>query len=63
MGLEADKWRVILFVDNAFDDDTVKSGDEPPDFSSPFDGPAPAFVTLGMQPDKRQVGVRVKYDF
>jgi len=62
-GIESDKWEVILFVDNAFDDDTITSGSEIPDFSEPLTFPAPAFVTLGVLPDKRQFGIRANYTF
>jgi outer membrane receptor protein involved in Fe transport len=63
VGLESDSWEVILFVDNAFDDDTITSGSEIPDFSEPLTFPAPAFVTLGVMPDKRQYGLRASYTF
>jgi len=62
-GLEADNWDAHVFIDNAFDDDTITSGSQHPDFSMPLNGPAPAFVTTGVLPDKRQVGVRVNYNF
>jgi outer membrane receptor protein involved in Fe transport len=62
-GITNDTWSVLAYVDNAFDDDTVKTG-----FA---DGDIPAFqrtnvfmdkatVTL---PDRRQYGIRVNYRF
>lgn len=63
VGIESDNWEVILFVDNAFDDDTILSGSEIPDFSEPLTFPAPAFATLGILPDKRQYGIRANYTF
>jgi outer membrane receptor protein involved in Fe transport len=66
-GIEADQWEALVFIDNVFENDTVLSGSEIPDFASPLAnegaGPAPSFVTLGILPDKRQVGLRVKYNF
>ncbi len=62
-GLTADNWEALIFIDNAFDDDTVTSGSEIPDFSQELTFPAPAFITLGILPEKRQVGVRANYNF
>ncbi|MEC9375942.1 MAG: TonB-dependent receptor [Pseudomonadota bacterium] len=62
-GIESDQWEALVFIDNVFDDDTVLSGSEIPDFSQPLNGPAPNFITLGILPDQRQVGVRAKYNF
>ena len=66
-GLTTETWELVFFVDNLFDDDTVKTGNDngsqvattryasfPP---GPRDG---MFVTL---PDPRVVGVRGKFRF
>ena len=66
-GLTSSNWEVVFFVDNVFDDDTVKTGNDngsqvettrwasfPP---GPRDG---IYVTL---PDPRVVGIRGKYRF
>jgi iron complex outermembrane receptor protein len=63
LGIESDQWEALIFVDNAFDDDTITSGSEIPDTSQALNGPAPRFITLGILPDQRQVGVRMKYNF
>ena len=63
LGLEADNWEAVLFVDNAFDDDTITSGSEIPDFSTELNFPAPSFITLGILPEERRVGIRAKYSF
>jgi iron complex outermembrane receptor protein len=63
LGLESDQWEALIFVDNVFDEDTIKSGSGIPDFSQPLNGPAPNFGTVGILPDQRQVGVRMKYRF
>jgi outer membrane receptor protein involved in Fe transport len=62
-GIESDQWEALIYIDNVFEDDTVTSGSEIPDFASPLNGPAPSFITLGILPDKRQVGIRAKYNF
>lgn len=62
-GVTNDRWDVLVYVDNAFDDDTVKTG-----FSG---GSVPAFQLTGqfenwgvlIMPDQRQYGMRVGYRF
>ncbi len=63
VGIINDEWDVIAYVDNAFDDDTVKSGFE--------DGSIPTFFATGsflnqgtvILPDPRTYGLRVNYRF
>ncbi len=62
-GIVNDTWDVIAYVDNAFDDDTIKTGFE--------DGSIPTFATTGqflnqgtlILPDPRTYGMRVNYRF
>lgn len=62
-GVSNDSWDVIAYVDNAFDDDTVKTG-----FA---DGDVPAFQATNLflnkgtliLPDPRTYGLRVNYRF
>jgi len=66
-GLIADRWEAILFVDNMFDDDTVKSA---VDFGSIVDStrqgfspPSPPDGVIVSLPDPRVVGLRLNYRF
>ena len=66
-GLIGDRWEALLFVDNVFDDDTVKSA---VDFGSfvdsarqGFSPPAPPDGVIVSLPDPRVVGVRLNYRF
>lgn len=75
LGLVNEQWDVIAYVDNAFEDDSIKSSfrntyNQGITFFgggfSPF-GPPSTFVLPGNQtpikPDQRQVGLRVNYRF
>ncbi len=70
IGVLADKWEVIGYVDNLLDDDTIQSGITAPDFDS-FNfilAPPPStFVTSNMafynMPNPRVAGVRASYRF
>lgn len=69
-GIETDMWSVTGYVNNVFNDDTVKSGLANTDFSSiAFRlAPQPATLILANQfipilPEKRQFGVRASYKF
>lgn len=63
LGITNDAWDIVAYVDNAFDDDTVKTG-----FSN---GSTPNFQLTGLfenqgiliLPDQRQFGLRVNYRF
>ena len=66
-GLIGDKWEALLFVDNLFDDDTVKSG---LDYGSIVDSnrqgfipPSPPDGLVAFMPDPRVVGVRFNFLF
>ena len=75
LGVVNEQWDVIAYVDNAFEDDTIKSS-----FRNTYNqgiaffggsfsplGPPSTFVLPGNQtpikPDQRQVGLRVNYRF
>jgi outer membrane receptor protein involved in Fe transport len=72
-------WEVVGYVNNLFDDDKIKTGFASPDFNrayclggppcnipgigqGPFNFVLPSHVTASL-PDKRQFGVRAKYNF
>ena len=68
LGLASNAWDVQFYVDNLFDDDTMKTGGNSPDFG-------PLMADLGFSaglvqthyfgplPDPRRVGVRMTYRF
>ena len=70
IGLEGDNWDLIAYIDNVFDDDTVKSGFVSPDFTKfgiDF-APPPITVNLPNQgtyslPDPRTYGIRASLRF
>lgn len=55
LGVEGDVWSAILYADNAFDSDAIRSGQENFDLFS-FGTAINLFV-----PDERQVGIRLSY--
>ena len=63
-GLDSESWSVIVYVDNVFDDDTIKSGVSNVDYG--FDvnqaGGLPAAANLTL-PQPRTAGVRLSYRF
>jgi len=66
-GVISDNWELIAFIDNVFDDDTVKTG---VDFGSQVDGvrqgyfpPAPTDGVVVSLPDPRVYGVRATFKF
>ncbi len=75
LGIVNKQWDIIAYVDNAFEDDTIKSSFRNTYnqgiafFGGSFspDGPPSTFVLPGNQtpikPDQRQVGLRVNYRF
>jgi outer membrane receptor protein involved in Fe transport len=68
LGLTSPKWEVIGYVDNLFDDDTIKSGGSGPDFgvqSSELGFTAGLGTShyFGTLPDPRIAGVRMTYRF
>ena len=70
LGLESDRWSILAYVDNVFNDDKVKSGFSNVDFGrisfvafpSPFTVVLPNYYVANL-PDKRQFGVRANYKF
>ena len=76
VGLRAGKWDVIAYVENAFDDDTIKNSTAAVNtrdalFLSPFGlppSPPPSTIILPpsqmvILPDQRQFGVRTSFRF
>lgn len=69
-GLTGENWEVVAYVDNVFDDDTVRTGFLAPDFRTfgvaPFPPPFTVILTNAgyyKLPDPRQWGVRASYRF
>jgi outer membrane receptor protein involved in Fe transport len=66
-GVRHDDWSITAYVDNLFNDDTIKaSAVYIQDWSTSFIAPRPGTITslaAGVLPDKRQVGVRASYNF
>ena len=64
VGLEADNWEAVAFVDNVTDNNTIQSGNSLPDAATILH-PAVGFMSFdsAVLPDKRQVGIRAKYRF
>ena len=68
LGLTSDKWDVIAYMNNVFDDDTFLTGGSGPDFGEQVSqlgftagfGTTHYFATL---PDPRVIGVRATYRF
>ena len=70
VGLTGENWNIIAFADNLFNDDTVKIAFNSPDFDSInvafFPPPFTFILTNALRatlPNKRQVGVRMSYNF
>jgi outer membrane receptor protein involved in Fe transport len=68
LGLTTPKWELIGYVDNVFDDDTIKSGGSGPDFGRQaselgFTAGLGTSHYFGTLPDPRIVGVRMNYRF
>ncbi len=68
LGLSAEKWEAIVYIDNVFDDDTIRTGGTGPDFGrqvaeTGFTAGFGALYTFGILPDPRTVGVRASYRF
>ena len=65
MGILNDAWDVIAYLDNAFDDDTIKSGFEDGDIPAFATDPSGTFSNHGtlIKPDPRTYGLRVTYRF
>jgi iron complex outermembrane recepter protein len=66
-GIRHDDWSITAYVNNLFNDDTIKaSAVYIQDWSTSFVAPRAGTITslaAGVLPDKRQVGVRASYNF
>ncbi len=62
LGLESDRFSLIGYVDNLFDDDKVKSAQRTIDLGNP-DGFAPGRAFLLHLPQPRTVGIRLNANF
>lgn len=67
LGVTSDNWEVVLFVDNLFDDDTVKSavdvGSQIETFKQGSFPPGPNDGVLASLPDPRVAGIRARFGF
>jgi len=68
LGFEAESWSILAYVDNVFDDDTIKSGGSGPDFGRAitdmgFSGGLVRSHFFGPLPMPRNFGVRLNYNF
>jgi len=68
LGLETDTWDALIFVDNAFDDDTIRSGGSGPEFSLQssrlgFTAGLGVNGYFGILPDPRTIGLRTNFRF
>jgi outer membrane receptor protein involved in Fe transport len=68
VGLQTDTWDVVVFLDNAFDDDTFRTGGPGPDFALQntrlgFIGGLGVNGYFGIMPDPRTLGVRTNFHF
>jgi hypothetical protein len=63
-GLSADQWELTAYVNNVFDDDTIKTGIQSSNFNTGFIGNTTLNNGfLANLPDRRQFGVRANYRF
>jgi outer membrane receptor protein involved in Fe transport len=68
LGLLGDRWDLLMYIDNLFDDNTIKSGGTGPDFGSQvvelgFSAGLGVSHSFGTLPDPRVFGVRARYRF
>jgi len=68
LGLQGDNWDALIYVENLFDDDTIKTGGSGPDFGQQvtqtgFTAGLGASHWFGVLPDKRRFGVRIAYRY
>ncbi|MBT8422724.1 MAG: TonB-dependent receptor, partial [Gammaproteobacteria bacterium] len=68
LGLQGDTWDALIFVDNAFDDDTIRSGGSGPEFTLQstrlgFTAGLGVNGYFGILPDPRIVGLRTNFRF
>lgn len=66
-GLKGGKWQFLAFLNNVFDDDTIRSSGGAPDFGAVAVGTgaptSPQFQTNASLPDPRVFGMRLSYSF
>lgn len=68
LGLQADRWDALLYINNVFDDDTIKSGGSQPDFGEQdqllgFTAGLGVNGWHGTLPPPRVIGVRANFRF
>ena len=68
LGLIGDTWDALVFVDNAFDDDTIRSGGSGPEFSLQstrlgFTAGLGVNGYFGILPNPRTIGIRTNFRF
>lgn len=68
LGLLGDRWDLLMYIDNLFDDNTIKSGGTGPDFGSQvvelgFSAGLGVSHSFGTLPDPRVFGIRARYRF
>jgi iron complex outermembrane receptor protein len=68
LGFSAEQWEAIAYVDNVFDEDTIITGGNGPDFGQQITetGFLAGFGSLqwfGTLPEPRTVGIRANYRF
>jgi outer membrane receptor protein involved in Fe transport len=68
LGLSGEKWNVVAYVDNVFDDNTLKSGGSGPDFAKQnqelgFTAGLGVLQYFGLLPEPRTFGVRLSMNF
>ena len=61
--LEAERWTVMLYVDNVFDDDKIKSGFLNVDYGFQPDGQSFVNAAQLILPQPRTIGGRISYKF
>ena len=68
LGLQGEQWDFMVYVDNVFDDDTIKSGGSGPDFGTQvnelgFTAGLGVTQFFGTLPEPRVYGLRAAYRF
>jgi hypothetical protein len=68
VGLQSDQWDVVVFLNNAFDDDTFRTGGAGPSFSLQntrlgFIGGLGVNGYFGIMPEPRTLGLRSNFRF
>jgi len=67
LGLSGDRWDLVGYVNNVFDDNTITSASGNPDvavgYIDNFDSPAPPTLPTAYLPDPRIYGLRFRYQY